>query len=65
MTKGQFAFVIVLGLLLAVAVALLIWASVEGLSIPDLVKSWFPDTTETPVEEVVEESRLFLNLLKI
>lgn len=65
MTKGQFALVVVIGLILLVAVVLLIAASVQGMNIVEMFQSWFKTVEETPPEEVVETSKIVLNLLKI
>ncbi len=65
MTKGQFALVVVIGLILLVAVVLLIAASVKGMNIVEMFQSWFETAEETPPEEVVETSKIVLNLLKI
>lgn len=65
MTKGQFALVVVIGFILLVAVGLLIAASVQGMNIVEMFQSWFKTVEETPPEEVVETSKIVLNLLKI
>lgn len=65
MTKGQFALVVVIGLILLVAVGLLIAASVQGMNIVEMFQSWFETAEEIPPEEVVETSKIVLNLLKI
>lgn len=65
MTKGQFSLVVVIGLILLVAVGLLIAASVQGMNIVEMFQSWFETAEETPPEEVVETSKIVLNLLKI
>lgn len=65
MTKGQFALVVVIGLILLVAVGLLIAASVQGMNIVEMFQSWFKTVEKTPSEEVVETSKIVLNLLKI
>lgn len=65
MTKGQFALVAIIGFILLVAVGLLIAASVQGMNIVEMFQSWFKTAEETPPEEVVETSKIVLNLLKI
>ena len=65
MTKGQFAFVIPLIVIALAAVALLIAASVQGMTLVEMFQSWFPAKTETPPEEVVESTKIVLGLLKI
>ena len=65
MTKGQVALVAIIGFILLVAVGLLIAASVQGMNIVEMFQSWFKTVEETPPEEVVETSKIVLNLLKI
>ena len=65
MTKGQFALVCVIGFILLVAVGLLIAASAQGMNIVEMFQSWFETAEETPPEEVIETSKIVLNLLKI
>lgn len=65
MSKGMIAFWSVVGFILVVAVGLLIAASVQGMNIVEMFQSWFDTAKETPAEEVVETSKIVLNLLKI
>lgn len=65
MSKGMIAILSVVCFILVVAVCLLIAASVQGMNIVEMFQSWFDNVKETPTEEVVETSKIMLNLLKI
>ena len=65
MTKWQFALIILFGVIIAVAVGLLIAASVQGMTIIEMFSSWVETKPVTPPEEVVEPTKLFVNLLRI
>lgn len=64
MTKWQFALVVLVAVVLLVAVGLLIAASVQGMTIVEMFKSWFDTVKETPLEDIVEGSKIALNLFK-
>ena len=53
MTKWQFALVVLVAVVLLVAVGLLIAASVQGMTIVEMFKSWFDTVKETPPEDIV------------
>lgn len=65
MTKVQFGLLMVIGVVVVAAVGLLIAASVQGMNIIEMFQSWFATTPTPEPEEVVEGSKIVLNLLRI
>lgn len=60
------ALAIFMTLILCVAVGLLIAASVQGMTIVEMIRSWVETAPEVtpPVEETVETTSLLINSLK-
>lgn len=67
MTKGQFALIVVIGLLVAGAVALLIAAPCLGYtSIVEMFRAWVGSNPVTPApEEIPEATSILFNLIRI